>query len=339
LYSLSDLRFWFSAGFNRSSHHVRSLDLSQDDERRWITPGILGTIPNDFACFYNVESLALTNVDLGLFDELSLTRFFGHMERLTSLSIERSAVSPDALGFFVCMFPRLDDLKLDNLVLRSTTSPFRKPSITPRFRGKLTLLNLTTDGTSIIAPFIDPPILMAFKDVHVENCRFDAPKSLKDLFVACQETVKMVKVSRIYLDDTSETPLIDLAPLKGLEEIGLSLIYLKQPNHWIEAILQTVTSTRVRKITFDTDFPSAAADIGSTINLNLRSWSSLDLMFLKMASRLSGAEEKLEVVFNAVETDDPEVFNPVAVGRFLERCRTKATVRFERAREVVPDYF
>jgi len=140
-------------------------------------------------------------------------------------------------------------------------------------------------------------------------------------------------------DDTSETPLIDLAPLKGLEEIGLSLIYLKQPNHWIEAILQTVTSTRVRKITFDTDIPSAAADIGSTINLNLRSWVSLDIMFLKMASRLSGAEEKLEVVFNAVETDDPEVFNPVAVGRFLERCRTKATVRFEHAREVVPDYF
>ena len=62
-------------------------------------------------------------------------------------------------------------------------------------------------------------------------------------------------------------------------------------------------------------------------------------MFLKMASRLNGAEEKLEIVFNALEKGDPEVFDPVEIGEFLERCRTKATVRFEHAREPIPDYF
>ena len=200
-HSLLELRLWLHAGFIRYGQHVRYLDLSQPPERAWITPDTLSITLDSFTSFRNVESLVFTNLDLSLFNESSLARFFGHMGRLTSLSIEVSTVIPGQLGFFVCMFPRLDDLKLDGLIARNKKSSFTKPSITPRFRGKLTLLNLTSDGTSIIAPFIDPQIPMAFKEVHVESCRFDTPRSLKDVFVACQEKVKVVKVSKIYLGE------------------------------------------------------------------------------------------------------------------------------------------
>ena len=349
LNSLSDLQLWFTVGLEPSSHHVRSLDLAQD-EFRWIAPETLATIPNDFTPFYNVRSLSLTGMDLTLFDERSLTRFFGNFsERLTSLSVNGLTAHPDTLLFFISMFPNLDNLKLDYLTMGRTksTAPFRYPAATPKFRGKLTLSNLKANGTSMISPFADLPL--AFDDVSLENCRFETPKPLNDLFVACQETAKKVRVSRIFFsefrpcrvslgsnlsdtfpDEISQTPLIDLSPCKGLEEIELSLIQLRQPSHWLEPILQTVTSTRVKKITFDTDFPSAAADIDSAIDVH--SWSRLDVMFLKMAHMLDPADGKLELVFNAMAPNALREFEPVDPGRFLEWCRTKAVVGFEPKR-------
>lgn len=108
----------------------------------------------------------------------------------------------------------------------------------------------------------------------------------------------------------------------------LSLIQLRQPSHWIEPILLTVTSTRVHKITFETDFPTAATEIDSGVNI--QSWSRLDAIFLRMANTLEQTGQKLELVFNALAPNAPGEFNPIDPGRFLEGCRTKAIVRFER---------
>lgn len=202
LHSLSDLQSWFKTGLGPSSNHVRALDLAQDDKSKWIIPDTLAGIFNDFTSFHNVESLALTGLDLTLFDEHSLIRFFGHFsERLVSLSVKSMTVHPDALLFFVCMFPKLDDLKLDYLMTGKAAIPFRKPTITPRFRGKLALSNIKSHGTSMIASFVDPPLPMAFEDVCVVDCRFETPTPLKDLFVACQATMKKIKVSKIFLGE------------------------------------------------------------------------------------------------------------------------------------------
>jgi hypothetical protein len=204
LHSLSDLKSWFSAGLGPSSDHVRALDLAQNDEVQWITPDSLAGAFNDFSSFHNVRSLALTGLDLTLFDEHSLTRFFGHFsEHLISLSVKGMTVHPDALLFFVCMFPRLDNLKLDYLMMGmgKGTISYREPAITPRFRGKLALANIKSHGASMISPFVDSPLPMAFEDVSVVDCRFDTPKPLKDLFVACQATMKKIKVSKIFLGE------------------------------------------------------------------------------------------------------------------------------------------
>lgn len=205
--SLLDLQLWFSTGLGPSSTHVRFLDLSQNEDSRWITPDSLAGIYNDFTSFHNVESLALTSLDLTLFDEHSLTRFFGHFsENLTSLNVKGMTVHPDALLFFICMFPRLDDLKLDYLTMGRATIPFRQPTVTPRFRGKLALSNIKSNGTSMVAAFVDPPLPMAFQDVCVVDCRFETPKPLKDLFIACQETMKKIKVSKIFLGKSLRGP-------------------------------------------------------------------------------------------------------------------------------------
>jgi len=146
--------------------------------------------------------------------------------------------------------------------------------------------------------------------------------------------MKKIKVSKIFLgefhphDDISQTPLIDLSPCKGLEEMRLSLIQLRQPSHWIEPILQTVTSTHVRKITFETDFSIPPTDIDSGINIS--SWSRLDTIFLRMANALDPTGNKLELIFNTLTPNATGEPNPVNPGRFLEACRAKATVRFER---------
>jgi hypothetical protein len=176
LHSLPALQSWFFTGLGSSSNHVRFLDLSQNDEFKWIVPDSLAAIYNDFSAFQRVESLAFTNLDLTLFDQHSLTRFFSHFsENLTSLSVKDMVVHPDTLLFFICMFPKLDDLKLDRLTMGKATVPFQQPTVTPRFRGKLALSNIRSNGTSMIAPFIDPPIPMAFEDVCVVDCRFETP--------------------------------------------------------------------------------------------------------------------------------------------------------------------
>ena len=202
LHSLSDFQLWFKTGLGSSSKHVRGLDLAQDEVPKWIVPDSLAGIFNDFTSFHNVQSLSLSGLDLTLFDEHSLTRSFGHFsEHLTSLSVTGMTVHPDALLFFICMFPRLDNIKLEHLTMGDPTIPYRKPTVTPRFRGKLALSGLKSHGTPMIAPFVDPPLSMAFEDVCVVDCRFETPKPLKDLFVACQATMKKIKVSKIFLGE------------------------------------------------------------------------------------------------------------------------------------------
>jgi hypothetical protein len=172
LHSLSDLTSWFNTGLGPSSNHVRTLDLAQNDEFKWIIPDSLAGAFNDFTSFRNVRSLALTGLDLTFFDEHSLTRFFGHFsEHLTSLSVKGMTVHPDALLFFVSMFPKLDNLKLDYITMGKPTIPYREPAVTPRFRGKLALSNIKSNGTSMISPFVDFPLPMAFEDVCVVDCR------------------------------------------------------------------------------------------------------------------------------------------------------------------------
>jgi len=202
LQSLSDLHLWFHSGLGASSNHVRGLDLAQNDDLKWIIPDSLVGVFNDFTSFHNVQSLTFTGLDLTIFDEHSLTRTFGHFsERLTSLSVKGMTVHPDALLFFVCMFPKLDNLKLDYLTMGPATIPYRKPTVTPRFRGKLVLSGIKASGTPLIAPFVDPPLPMAFEDVCVVDCRFETPQPLKELFVGCQATMKRIKVSKIFLGE------------------------------------------------------------------------------------------------------------------------------------------
>ena len=148
--------------------------------------------------------------------------------------------------------------------------------------------------------------------------------------IARVKNVACPRISRFRCssDDYSQTPLIDLSSCKDLVEIHLSLIQLRRPSHWIEPILQTVTSTQVRKIVFDADFPSQTTEIPSGINIS--SWSTLDEIFLGMADALCPSDRRLELVFNALVPEVLGEFNPVYPGRFLESCRTKAMVRFER---------
>lgn len=200
LHSLSDIQSWFKTGLGPSSSHVRFLDLSQKEEFGWIAPDTLAGIYSNFTAFHRVESLALTDLNLTLFDEHSLTHFFGHFsEHLKSLSVKRMTVHPSALTFFICMFPKLDDLSLSHLTMGKATILPRQPAVAPRLRGKLALSNIKTNGTSMLSSFLDPPLPMAFEDVSVVDCRFETPRPLKDLFVACQDTMKKIKVSKIFL--------------------------------------------------------------------------------------------------------------------------------------------
>lgn len=93
-----------------------------------------------------------------------------------------------------------------------------------------------------------------------------------------------------------------------------------------EGVLQTVTSNRIRKITFNI---SRATHTDPRINPER--WSRLDEMFLTMANMLDGPGEKLEIVFDSLmsESEVPKESSHADHGWFLMKCRTRASIRFE----------
>jgi hypothetical protein len=55
----------------------------------------------------------------------------------------------------------------------------------------------------------------------------------------------------------------------------------------------------------------------------------MDAILLEFANLLGETDEKLEVVFTATVVDPTAKCRPLDVRRLLEKCQTKATVRFE----------
>lgn len=202
LRSLDDLQPWLETGYlSGSRHHVRHLYLSEENQT-WITPDTIGEI---IASFCNVESLDLCYLKFTRFDECSPSE--GFSQTLTSLTIQKSKVDSGTLPIFVCMFPNLDNLELNRIEKEVATIPSTGPTIAPRFRGKLALLDVWSETGSIVAPFLDPPLSVAFKDVRVVNCTFGTEKVLRDLFFACENTAETVELAKVFFGQ-SHLPIV-----------------------------------------------------------------------------------------------------------------------------------
>ena len=101
-------------------------------------------------------------------------------------------MDPTTLINFICMFPELNDLELKEIEEGATTISPPSPTINPRFRGKLKLLDIEdSDGISVIAPLLH--LLMTFRDVCVGDCMFGMPRLVRDLFGVCNKMVKKVE--------------------------------------------------------------------------------------------------------------------------------------------------
>lgn len=129
LRSFSDLQLWSRTrtSSERSSHHLRSLCLVQDWQKKWMSPYTLAAIQTDFK---NVESLTSTGSDLTIFDERSLTRVFSNFsEHLTSLSIKSPIHNSKAFRPFV---PHPDNIELKGfgMVKASLFPPSSSPATT-----------------------------------------------------------------------------------------------------------------------------------------------------------------------------------------------------------------
>lgn len=112
-----------------------------------------------------------------------------------------------------------------------------------------------------------------------------------------------------------------MSPSSELEEVAFDLHTLERLDKSFIPILATVTSTSVRKITFE---------INDTIedpeNVDLEHWSLLDTMLLSMARKLEGTDKKLEIVFEL----HCQRSVPVDLSKFLKKCWTETIVRYCR---------
>ena len=106
-----------------------------------------------------------------------------------------------------------------------------------------------------------------------------------------------------------------MSPLKKLEEVTFNLYSLERPDDSFESILGTVTSSSVRKITFEIEDTIRLPD-----KIESESWSSLDKGFLKMAKKLG---KNLDIVFEVAEKN----YQLVTPDQLLKMCLPEATVR------------
>jgi hypothetical protein len=196
---LHNLASWTKSRSKGTGDHIRFLCLNQRNEN-WIIPDNL-TYQQIHDFFPNVESLALVRPNLTCPEERK--RFECFKEKLTSLSLDCAEVDQKSLLAFVCLFPKLDNIKLNGLVItRSGEFFLEKLAIRRKFRGRLTLSNITdTPETSAIAFFVDHLDLVAFKEVYLENCKFYS-QDLENLFTKCGKMVKKIKISgvEVYCD-------------------------------------------------------------------------------------------------------------------------------------------
>ena len=206
LCSLYGLRRWSRVTPPRICHHVRFLCLVEDRVIwgvDWITPDVLKTISTSLP---NLESLKL--VDLDLTHSNQCAPFGCFSENLTSLTLFHSTLNTDTLLSFVWMFPKLDNLTLCDLKVTTSHISFPTPAALPSFRGKLTLSNINHQFAShVIAPFVNHPHPMAFRDVCIENCSFERQEDVRDLFLACRKTVRTVDIWEVFIRESHPSGL------------------------------------------------------------------------------------------------------------------------------------
>ena len=198
--TISNLESW--SRLKNSTDPVDSLVFATElGKPEWITRENLKRFKDGSRLFPDVKSLTLNCLKLEDFDGKSLPRLFGHFPENQTLNIISCDIKPNQLFFLLCMFPKLENLKLDRIDMTKFSKSSRIPSLAarPTLGGKLTLSNLKSEASGMVhllAKFLSP---VAFTDVSVENCDFEAPDSLNDLFIACQEKVKRIK---LYSDTT-----------------------------------------------------------------------------------------------------------------------------------------
>ena len=332
------------ASLSRLPGHTHCLNLNLDED-----PSLWNTsdTSNDISTYFReTQSLKLSHKKPGSLEESWYFKI--SPDNLTSLVIYGSVADVGVLHSFIWMFPNLDNLELRRVRMTGHMPKSPSPTTTPRFQGKLTLKDIRCDGPCVIDIFAGGRL--AFNDLCVDGSRFKEPQSLKDLFVACKEKVKRLKLTvayfkptsgsfhqRLYalktlffqylLDVSDQTPPVDLSPFEHLEELELYISFANWSVDYDERLLQTVSSNRVRKIIFDLGTPNSILH-PNWHEIDTSVWSRLDDALLRVAEK-TATGEKLKIVFRYCYTQPvPEAHHFITLN--LKKCQTEATIDFEQ---------
>jgi hypothetical protein len=194
LRSLRDFNSLFGTGSDLGVTGLRLVE-SNTSTIEWITSGVLFKICTSFP---NVKCLDLVGSNRAYFSQSTALKRFS--ENLTSLSLGDIKVHQQTFFSFLCMFPKLDNLRLDQTQIEKPLQPLERPAIIPSFQGKLELWNISdVYYETMVAFFLRLPFSAEFRELSLENCEFSKPQAqeLKDLFVKWQKTVKKITISRV----------------------------------------------------------------------------------------------------------------------------------------------
>ena len=143
-----------------------------------------------FFAFTNIQSLSFDNLDIQKFIP-RLDRYFGHLSpALRSLTIHRPRCTPLQLSHFISLFPNLDDIEVQHLLLTRTAvhdEPL-PPFSAPKLRGKLSLSSSST--TVATWEHLAASSGLRFRFILIGSVPTCAPI----LFTACAETLETFQI-------------------------------------------------------------------------------------------------------------------------------------------------
>jgi len=129
-----------TTGLSTFAQCIHTLTLGSTAVQAWA-----GLFRNTDVVLPHLESLIITNAQLGLDDVAVLKRNFGNT--LLSLSLNRVSIKPKEFYPILSSFPNLDNLSITRLNLPHL--PFGNIPTCPRTQGKLTLVGVETHDTCV----------------------------------------------------------------------------------------------------------------------------------------------------------------------------------------------
>lgn len=318
-------------------HFIHSLTFDEMRDK-WITPEVLSMGERHLKSFKNLVSLTIIGLQINyFFDDSDLSRCFGSFCRgVREVRLVRPHGSPRIIVPFIQQFPLIQRLSVEFYAETWSPSPDLEEYTSVGFTGAFQLVSDASmdrgERQLFVSSLLRFPI--QYKEISVVGSLGHSWQYLA-LLRACSKTLEKLRMVDIRLEpwreriwgwpqDISERQCLSLESCLNLRELFVGVT--PSPGPMLEALLASITSTKLTTITFEFVWEEYVDNDLSRI-VDLEVWEGIDETLVALADRLPkrGGSRALNVVLSVRTRGNVKLEN-AKMGAFLEKFKEKGQV-------------